>query len=368
MRFRKESYIKQTVRNGKWYFEVRVPDCSSKTFSESKYGTARIAFDNAVRYRNECLIPGSTAHKNTQSKTLEQVFDESIELFPVREKTKKTSFLLLNKYIGDTERPIGSITRAEIISSLNDMIMDCSNDTIGRVLALWRKLFKTAVINEYVTNDLTVGLVAPKSQRIETNVHKEVVTTRETLDGVKEKIMEYFASTDEAEAVCIALEVMWYTGLRPAECFALSVNDIKGGYISVDKELGSDIADSGYIDRKNFNIIRKCKTQASIRKVPIPSKLQQILNGYTPKHPEILFPNKNGGYFDTAQLGQRIKRLGIPFNMYQLRHTVATKLVTSGIDQRTIIEILGHESITMSVYYARSNEERKKNALEDEPE
>lgn len=367
MKFRRESYIKQTKKNNKWYFEVRVPGCIQKTFSESKYGSPRMAFDNAVRYRNECLVPGSMAHKNIQSKTLEQVFDESIELFPVREKTKKTNYLLLNKYIGNTERSITDITRAEIISSLNDMIMDCSNDTIGRVLALWRKLFKTAIINEYITNDLTVGIVAPKSQRIETHIHKEVVTTRETLDSVQEKIMKYFASTDEAEAVCIALDLMWYTGLRPAECFALSVDDIKDGCISVDKELGSNIADSGYVDNKNFNIIRKCKTPASIRKVPIPSKLDNILNGYVSKHPVILFPNKNGDYFNIGQLGQRIKRLGIPFNMYQLRHTVATKLVTSGVDQRTIIEILGHENISMSVYYARSDEERKKNALE-EPE
>ena len=326
-----------------------------------------MAFDNAVRYRNECLVPGSMAHKNIQSKTLEQVFDESIELFPVREKTKKTNYLLLNKYIGNTERSIADITRAEIISSLNDTIMDCSNDTIGRVLALWRKLFKTAIINEYITNDLTVGIVAPKSQRIETHIHKEVVTTRETLDSVQEKIMKYFSNVDEAEAVCVALDLMWYTGLRPAECFALSVDDIKDGCISVDKELGSDIADSGYVDNKNFNIIRKCKTPASIRKVPIPSKLENILNGYVSKHPVILFPNKNGDYFNIGQLGQRIKRLGIPFNMYQLRHTVATKLVTSGVDQRTIIEILGHENISMSVYYARSDEERKKSALE-EPE
>ena len=367
MKFRRESYIKQTKKNNKWYFEVRVPGCIQKTFSESKYGSPRMAFDNAVRYRNECLVPGSMAHKNIQSKTLEQVFDESIELFPVREKTKKTNYLLLNKYIGNTERSIADITRAEIISSLNDTIMDCSNDTIGRVLALWRKLFKTAIINEYITNDLTVGIVAPKSQRIETHIHKEVVTTRETLDSVQEKIMKYFSNVDEAEAVCVALDLMWYTGLRPAECFALSVDDIKDGCISVDKELGSDIADSGYVDNKNFNIIRKCKTPASIRKVPIPSKLENILNGYVSKHPVILFPNKNGDYFNIGQLGQRIKRLGIPFNMYQLRHTVATKLVTSGVDQRTIIEILGHENISMSVYYARSDEERKKSALE-EPE
>ena len=367
MKFRRESYIKQTKKNNKWYFEVRVPGCIQKTFSESKYGSPRMAFDNSVRYRNECLVPGSMAHKNIQSKTLEQVFDESIELFPVREKTKKTNYLLLNKYIGNTERSITDITRAEIISSLNDMIMDCSNDTIGRVLALWRKLFKTAIINEYITNDLTVGIVAPKSQRIETHIHKEVVTTRDTLNCVQEKIMKYFSSVDEAEAVCVALDLMWYTGLRPAECFALSVDDIKDGSISIDKKLGSDIADSGYVDNKNFNIIRKCKTPASIRKVPIPSKLENILNGYVSKHPVILFPNKNGDYFNIGQLGQRIKRLGIPFNMYQLRHTVATKLVTSGVDQRTIIEILGHENISMSVYYARSDEERKKNALE-EPE
>lgn len=365
MKFRKESYIKQTKKNGKWYFEVRVPDCVSKTFSESKYGSSRVAFDNAVRYRNSCLIPGSMAQKSIQTKMLDQVFDESIELFPVREKTKKTNYLLLNKYIGDTERMISDITRTDIITSLNNMIMDCSDDTIGRVLALWRKLFKTAIINEYINTDLTIGIVAPKSQRIETHKDKKVITDRDTLDKVESSIMKYFYDVKEAESVCVALEVMWYTGLRPAECFALSPNDVKNGYISVDKEIGSNIAEKGMVKTSNFNIIRKCKTEASIRKVPIPNKLQDILNGYSSSSQEILFPNKNGEYFNLSYLGQRIKRLGIPFNMYQLRHTVATKLVTNGVDQRTIIEILGHENISMSVYYARSNEERKKNALEE---
>ena len=161
----------------------------------------------------------------------------------------------------------------------------------------------------------------------------------------------------------MALELMWHTGLRPAECFALSKEDIKNGFVTVNKELGSDIADDSIkIDRDNINIIRKCKTEASIRKVPISDELQKLLDGYEVEG-DILFPTKKGQYFNVANLGGRFRNLEIPFNMYQLRHTVATKLITNNIDQRTIIEILGHENIDMSVYYARSNDELKKEAL-----
>lgn len=96
--------------------------------------------------------------------------------------------------------------------------------------------------------------------------------------------------------------------------------------------------------------------------IPIPHKLQELLDNYKVKG-KILFPDKNHNYFSVTELGGRIRNLGVEFNMYQLRHTVATRLVTANVDERTIIEILGHEHIDMSVYYARSNDDLKRDAL-----
>lgn len=366
-RFKKEQHIEQRYNEATktWSFRVKLRQANppiTKTFSEKDYGSPRRAYDQAIIFRNQALVDVNNGISYCVSdKTLEEVFYEVFDLFPCREETKRKYVVNYNRYMKD-DILIKNVNRAYIISQLNSMIRDCSDDTINRVFSIWKKIFKTAIVNEYVINDPTNAIIPPKSQRI-AKKHKEVVCTRETLDEVEKRIMESF-SDKENKQVCMALEVMWYCGLRPCEVFALNKSDIKDGYININKELGSDITSGvDYIENENRNVIRKCKTKASIRQVPIPKQLQELLDNYNVES-TILFPNRYGTYFNVSNIGGRIRQFKIPFNMYQLRHTVATRLVTNGVDQRTIIEILGHENFNMSVYYARSNKDLKKDALE----
>jgi len=57
------------------------------------------------------------------------------------------------------------------------------------------------------------------------------------------------------------------------------------------------------------------------------------------------------------------KANGIEFNMYRLRHNMATSLVTQKVDNVTTMEILGHAHYDMPLFYATSNETLKKNAV-----
>ena len=80
-----------------------------------------------------------------------------------------------------------------------------------------------------------------------------------------------------------------------------------------------------------------------------------------------LFIRANGQQMNTDWIGTIISRVcranGIEFNMYRLRHNMATSLVTNNVDSKTTIEILGHANYDMSIYYASSNEELKKDAI-----
>ena len=367
MKYKKERYINQrySKQTDSWSFQVIIRDKNNtitKTFNEKNYGSTRRAYDEAIIFRNKKLMELENGIRCSNSnKLLKDVFYETFSLLPVREETKRKHIMYFNKHIDD-EIEIKKVTRSMVVQSLNKMISDCSDDTINRVLSIWRRIFKTALINEYVGSDPTLGIVAPKSQII-SQKRREVITDRHTFECVLERLADNF-SKSEAQSVRMALETMWYCGLRPCECFALNVDDIKDGYIDVNKGLGSDITDdTTEINEKSLNVIRRCKTSASIRKVPIPKQLQELYDNYKVKG-DILFPTNDGAYFNVNSVGVKIHSYGIPFNMYQLRHTVATRLVTNGVDQRTIIEILGHEHIDMSVYYARSNGELKRNALE----
>lgn len=365
-KFKKEQFIKQrqSKSTGQWSFQVRVDnDKFVKTFAEKDYGSARRAYDTAIIWRNQMLVDLNNGIAYcVKDKTLDEVFEDMFSLSVMREETKRKYHIYYNRYIKD-DILIKNINRAYIIANLNSMVKDCSDDTIKRVYSIWKKIFKTAIINEYVVNDPTNSIICPKSQKI-VKKKENVICTRDTLDEVINRVNDKYKK--ESLVINTALEVMWYCGLRPCEVFALNKSDIKDGVINIEKELGSGVSSGSDIDNSNFNVIRKCKSKASVRKVPIPTQLQHILNNYfqTFKVQNILFPNLNGGYYDVSQLDAKLRSLGIPFYMYQLRHTVATKLVTNGIDHRTIIEVLGHENIDMSVYYARSNENLKKNALE----
>lgn len=54
----------------------------------------------------------------------------------------------------------------------------------------------------------------------------------------------------------------------------------------------------------------------------------------------------------------------VDFHWHDLRHTFASRLVMAGVDIRTVQELLGHESITMTMRYAHLSPQHRATALE----
>jgi len=52
------------------------------------------------------------------------------------------------------------------------------------------------------------------------------------------------------------------------------------------------------------------------------------------------------------------------FGPHILRHTFASRLVMAGVDLRTVQELLGHKTITMTLRYAHLSPDHKRAALE----
>lgn len=361
-KFKKETYIKQTqLPSGKWRFQVRIEKKNiNQYFSETSYGNARIAYEEALRYRNKCLV--TDISKAPIYKPLSEILNESYDLLPVREETMRKHQIYFNKYFKNKTADICSINKMDIITNLNSLIY-LSDDMINRIFALWKRIFRTANIQGYIDYDLTQGITVPKSQKIQQQP-KKVICSRDELNSLLMAIDTNFNKHD-ATTVKMALELMWYSGLRPGECFALDKADVSNGFVNVFKELGTDMASSGSTRESIQIVVRKCKTKASIRQVPISNKLQELLDEYVPTvKGKRLFPTDKGGYYNISSLGVKLHNLDKNFNMYQLRHTLATHLIVdAGCDERTVTEILGHEHINMSVYYARSNQDKKKDAL-----
>ena len=68
----------------------------------------------------------------------------------------------------------------------------------------------------------------------------------------------------------------------------------------------------------------------------------------------------------TRVLHRTLRKAGIEqLGVHALRHTFATRAVESGMDMRTLSEILGHTKVSLTLQlYAHSTDETKRNAME----
>jgi len=68
----------------------------------------------------------------------------------------------------------------------------------------------------------------------------------------------------------------------------------------------------------------------------------------------------------TLRFKSFLKRIGVPYrNFHSLRHTFATQCVKSGVDVKTLSELLGHSSVKITLdRYVHSDMQLKRKQLE----
>lgn len=362
-RFRKEQYITQRKGKNGWAFQVyiRTDDVTiTKSFSEREYGSAKLAFETAVQFRDKAkydIINNTLLKPKTQ--TVNDVFESYLETTSDSASTKEKHRKLFGKYIHTGDILIQDLTKADIISDLNAMVEEATNDTIARVYSIYKNDIVThALNNELIIRDLMAGLKKPESRKI--HKKKSTVTDRETILEVERLLQASNVNHHNKRMIYYLIELLYYTGMRPAEAEALNRDDIQGDYISVSKQLGSD--------KDEKHIITRCKTPTSVRMVPIHPNLKPILEDlmmFSKTHD--LFRRNDGRYLDSEFVGNILLNVlrgtGVKFNLYMLRHNMATTLVTNGTDTKTTMELLGHAQYNMSLGYANSSKKLKKDAI-----
>lgn len=365
-KFKKEKYISQQQTKQGWKFRVRIYInkilIADKTFHEKDHLNVKEAFNAAKQFRDQTLATGEVT-RFTKKATVEDCYNMSFDLYPLRKETVRKTNLLFNKYVPYHLVQITDITAADIQRSLNELIEIASDDTIKRVFTIWKRIFKTALINDYCNKDITIKVIAPKSHF--KPQERCFTTNKQTLDLITNLLLEQKrANKFDNKMICYALEIMFYTGLRPCECFALNKEDINmlKRELSINKELGSTLSES--------NVIRPCKTDKSNRKVPICDDLYDVLFELINMQPsKKLLADHTGNYFNTTKVGNKLRLIcrknDIKFNMYQLRHQFSTDLITNHVDVRTVMELMGHNNTNMTVEYARSSDDLKAEALKN---
>lgn len=158
-----------------------------------------------------------------------------------------------------------------------------------------------------------------------------------------------------------------YTGLRVGELLALKWTDfdLQKGHLSVSRSCH----DGKGKDGKYIRIEDTPKTSSSRRIIPLPKQLLPFIKDYKKKSDSEYVVSSNGkpvsvrSYQRSFDLLQR--KLGIAHHgFHSLRHTFATRALECGMDVKTLSEILGHKSPTVTLNrYVHSLMEHKQDMM-----
>lgn len=222
-------------------------------------------------------------------------------------------------------------------------------------------MFQQAVRSQYISINPADNIAVPKHSQ----------NDREVIPVEHKKEIEKFCEKYKYGAFIMTL---LYTGMRRGEILALTVKDIdfEKGIINVDKAVEFVC---------NHPNIKVPKTPKSIRKIPILNPLIPYLKILVrgKSESDLLFPGYNGELYTKSSVQRLFKAFNrdynkyinrykneddyeiVHFTMHQFRHTFCTMLYEAEVDVKTAQEILGHNSVTVTLdIYTHLSKQRKK--------
>ena len=231
-----------------------------------------------------------------------------------------------------------------------------SPNSVNAIITVIQNSLRTAYGLGYVDTYIADKIKRPKTEEKKV----ECFSSAE-----QKKIEQYIMSKEKSKLYGVLLCL--YSGLRIGELLALTWNDIDftKGELSVSKTCHDGKDKNGVFTR----ITDIPKTQSSIRTIPLPKQFMPILRDIKRKSHSI-YVVSNGEKPISIRSYQRSfailqKNLGLTHRgFHSLRHTFATRALECGMDVKTLSEILGHKSPTVTLNrYAHSLMEHKKEMM-----
>lgn len=283
----------------------------------------------------------------------------------------KGSTLLKYEYLIDTHIApgLGNYKTSDLTSfMINDFLdkkLNSGSKKEGDSLSSSYVRTMAIIIESAINYAVKEGLCLP----LKNPIHKPAVQKgRLTILTVDEQKEIESVLANENSNVALGIIIALYTGLRIGEICALRWEDIDLGngliYVNhtVSREISKDAA------HKTQLVLSSPKTKTSKRIVPIPSLLKSILEN-APKDNSFVVSGSDT-FADTRTFDYQFKKLFRAYKMncirfHTIRHTFATRCLQSGMDVKTLSEILGHASATTTLNtYVHSSLEAKRKQLE----
>ena len=228
-----------------------------------------------------------------------------------------------------------------------------------RTITLVIKSALAFACNEELCNPLKTPILNP-------SIPKNEITI---LNIEQQKKLESFL-TQNIDGTKIGILISLHTGLRCGEVCALSWDDIDlvNQIIHVRHTI-SRVRKSN-TGTATILVIDSPKTESSMRDIPISSMLLPFLIKMKEKSNSNFVISDNSSFVSTRTYDYRyhkvLKECNItPINYHALRHTFATRCIESGVDIKSLSEILGHSTVGITLNtYVHSSMELKRAQLE----
>ena len=218
-----------------------------------------------------------------------------------------------------------------------------SSGTVNTVIAVLLKSLNDARINGVISAGDIPAFHRPQ----------KVLRRVECFNSKEQRSIEKYILESKKKRL-FGIIICFYTGLRIGELLALEWSDVdlENGRLNVNKSChyGRDV--NGVYKR----IVEAPKTESSDRIVPIPRELTKYFK-MMDTGDCLNVVSHNGKPVPTrtyqAAFTSILKKLGIENRCFHsIRHTFATRALESGMDVRTLSELMGHKnpSVTLSRY------------------
>lgn len=344
-------YIRQYDANGK----AKYGYIYGKTYSDVK----RWLLEKKLSAIDSPSVDSATLYSDILCAWLQSV------RINIKESTYVRYLQLVDTHISPSlgKYPVSKISTQLVMSFIERQLLDGRLDhrgslapkTVSDILTIVKSSFEYAAYNGY---------------SVSCNLSKLSIKK-------KDKEMRVLCQSEQDALICVLMDEMdlskmgvllsLYTGIRIGELCALQWGDMNlaTATMKVRKTMQRIKDTSIGAPAKTKVIVTEPKSQCSIRDIPLPSFLVQIIRSYADDPKAYILTGDRNKFVEPRTMQNRfkvyVKESGIePANFHALRHTFATRCVEVGFELKSLSEILGHANVNITLNrYVHSSFELK---------
>lgn len=320
-----------------------------------------------------------------EKKKKEQVLAEKCKIPPC---STKNAAVLFKTWLDNYANRIKTTTYENYYHSIQNYVIPFFNDPDTKITAMSISMFvKTLEDNDALAKSykrkILVILKTALREILKGSADYAAILDSVKLPKAENEQVQVFSIKEQRLIENAALHsknknahgiiLCFYTGIRIGELCALKWSDIDfdAGIMSISRTVVR-VKNFKQEDSKTKLIVGTPKSGKSIRKIPLPDfmlKHSGELKKYCIDENSYILSRKDTPT-DPRSYQKLYKRIvasaGVKYRKFHaIRHTFATRALELGVDIKTLSEILGHSSVSITLnIYAHSLMEQKKIAID----